>query len=79
MWKPTRLSMKMIGQSDTSDSGSESGSNGRSEHGALLEESGNGGLRNITVLPRGKGAMKPRGMKKGPRKMGKRMGKAALL
>jgi hypothetical protein len=63
----------MIGQSDTSDS--ESGSNGKGEHGSLLEARGKGGAKNITVLPRGK----PRGIKKGQRKMGKQMGKAALL
>ena len=68
--------MRMIGQSDTSDS--ESGSNGKGEHGALLEELRNGGAKNMTVLPRGKGK-KARGMKKGPRKLGKGMSKAGLL
>ena len=68
--------MRMIGQSDTSDS--KSGSNGMGEHGALLEGRGNGGAKNMTVLPRGKGK-KARGIKKGPRKFGKGMAKAALL
>ena len=62
----TRLSMRMIGESDTSDT--ESGSNGKGEHGALLEERGNGGSKNIKVLPRGKGR-KARVIKKGPRKL----------
>ena len=68
--------MRKIGQSDTSDS--ESGSNGKGEHGALLDERGKEGGKNMTVLPRGKGK-KARGIKKGPRKLGKGMGKAALL
>ena len=72
----TWLRMRMIGQSDTSDS--ESGSNGKGEHGALLEEMGEIGGNNMTVLPRGKGK-KHSGSKKGPRKLGKGMGKAALL
>jgi len=76
---PTRLSMKMIGQSDTSDSESESGSNGRGENGALLEERGKGGAGNIKVLPKRGGKTKSKGLKKGPRNMAKRMGKAALL
>ena len=70
------LSLRMIGQSDTSDS--EAGSNGKGEHGALLEEREKGGLKNMTALPREKGK-KARGIKKGPRKLGKGMGKAALL
>jgi len=60
---PTRLSMKMIGQSDISESESESSGK------YLVEERGKG---------RGKGK-KPRGLKRGAGKMGKRMGKADLL
>ena len=55
--------MKMIGQSDISESESESSGK------YLVEERGKG---------RGMGK-KPRGLKKGSGKMGKRMGKADLL
>ena len=60
---PTRLSMKMIGQSDISESESESSGK------YLVEERGKA---------RGKGK-KPIGLKRGTGKMGKRMRKADLL
>jgi len=60
--------MTMTGESDSFDS--ESGSSGK----YLVEERG---TQNMTVLSKGKGK-KPRGLKKGAGKLGKRMGKAAL-
>jgi len=66
-----RVSQDMLGISDTSDS--ESSSSEKS----LVERKG--GNKNITVLPRGKCKKPGRRMKRGAGKMGKRMGKAALL